>query len=68
MIDERVGDAYLHIIAKVTAGCERMLGTPCQSSFIAMGMSSPTAMAFSAGGVPCPDCDSARIHRKGFTE
>lgn len=27
VIDERVADAYLHIIARVTAICERMLGT-----------------------------------------
>jgi lysophospholipase L1-like esterase len=26
VIDERVGDAYLHIIARITAVCERMLG------------------------------------------
>jgi hypothetical protein len=54
VIDERVRDAYLHIIARVTAICEQMLGTPVTILLHGYGYSIPDGDGVLGGWGPLP--------------
>lgn len=54
VIDERVGDAYLHIIARVTAVCEQMLGNPVPILVHGYGYSVPDGDGVLGGWGPLP--------------
>jgi hypothetical protein len=54
VIDERVRDAYLHIIARVTLICERMLGTPVKILLHGYGDVVPDGDGVLGGWGPLP--------------
>ncbi len=54
VIDERIGDAYLHIIASVTAVCERMLGSAVPILLHGYGYVVPNGEGVLGGWGPLP--------------
>ena len=54
VIDERIADAYLHIIARITALCEAMLGTKVPILLHGYGLPIPDGDGVLGGWGPLP--------------